>query len=130
MFTHSCLSFSVSLSFRAIHIQYNNPYKHLFLFMSLSSSLCSSTHENVNTENGFPWGGFMHHTCEQKVHAHLPDSAFVRAPHCHPRTSYYIHISVTFTRSAFSENLWTCPCSDYFKSVILLNATSTKYLIH
>lgn len=94
MFTHSCLSFSVSLSFRAIHIQYNNPYKRLFLFMSLSSSRCSSTHENVNTENGLPWGGFMHHTCEQKVHAHLLDSAFVRAPHCHPWTSYYIHISV------------------------------------
>lgn len=30
------LFLSVSLSLKAIHIQHNNPYKHLFLFMSLS----------------------------------------------------------------------------------------------
>ena len=30
------LLLSVSLSLKAIHIQHNNPYKHLFLFMSLS----------------------------------------------------------------------------------------------
>lgn len=30
----------------------------------------------------------------------------------------------------FLKTCGHCPCSDYFKSVILLNATSTKYLIH
>lgn len=84
-------SVCLPLSLKAIHIQHNNPYKHLFLFMSLSSAHQSSTHPNVNTETVLPWGRVTHHTCEQKTHPYLPGSAFVRASLCHPRTHYYSH---------------------------------------
>ncbi len=85
------LSFCVSLSLKAVHIQHNNPYKHLFLFMSLSFTRHTSTHANVNTEIGLPWGSFTHQSCEQKARPYLPASAFVVTPDCNPRTHDYRH---------------------------------------
>ena len=77
---------ALSLSLEAQRVQHNNPYKHLFLFMSLSSARRSSSHANVNTVIGVPRGGF--HTCEQKAHPYLPGCSFVGVPDCRPRTRY------------------------------------------
>lgn len=64
-------------SLKAIHILRNNPYKHLFLFMSLSFTPRCSTHANVNSEIGPPWGSFTHHTCEQKTNPCFSQSSWL-----------------------------------------------------
>lgn len=65
------LSSCVSPSLKAIHITHNNPYNHLFLFMSLHFTHRCSSHANVNSGTDPPWGSFPQHTYEQSTNACL-----------------------------------------------------------
>lgn len=135
------LSLCVSLSLKAIHIQHNNPYKHLFLFMSLSFTRRSSTHANVNTEIGLPWGSFTHHSFEQRGPSIFTSFCFCQSSWLQSKDTLLQAFTLL---SPWTELPWLkkrsgcghCPCFDcsevfiFFNIFLLLCHAKKSKMIH
>lgn len=103
------LSFCVSLSLKAIHIQHNNQYKHLFLFMSLAFARSSSTHANVNTRL-VSHEEFLYTTPVNRRNIHIYKAALLSEPLTAKDTTIIsIHASVTLNRITFTGSSRHCP---------------------